>query len=58
MNYVDPAFGLAEASRLRTPEVLKVVHRDGRFSWDRSFSAGEMFDQLATDFRATPGVVA
>lgn len=58
MNHVDPAFGLAEASRLRTPEVLKVLHRDGRFCWDRSFSAGETFDALATDFRATPGVVA
>jgi 2,3-bisphosphoglycerate-dependent phosphoglycerate mutase len=58
MNYVDPAFGVAEATRLRTPEVMKVLHRDGRFSWDRSFSAGEMFDELATDFRATPGVVA
>ena len=58
MNYVDPAFGLAEATCLRTPEVVKVLHHDGKFSWDRSFSAGEMFDGLATDFRATPGVVA
>ena len=58
MNYVDPAFGLAEATRMRTPEILQVRHRDGRFSWDRSFSAGETFDALATDFRATPGVVA
>jgi 2,3-bisphosphoglycerate-dependent phosphoglycerate mutase len=58
MNDVDPAFGLAEATRLRTPEVLKVVHSDGRFFRDRSFSAGKAFDELATDFRATPGVVA
>jgi 2,3-bisphosphoglycerate-dependent phosphoglycerate mutase len=58
MNYVDPAFGLAEATRLRTPEVVKVLHRDGKFSWDRSFSAGAIFDGLATEFRATPGVVA
>ena len=58
MNYVDPAFGLAEATCLRTPEVVKILHHDGKFSWDRSFSAGEIFDGLATDFRATPGVVA
>jgi 2,3-bisphosphoglycerate-dependent phosphoglycerate mutase len=58
MNQVDPAFGVEEATRLRTPEILRVVHHDGRFAWNRSFSAGESFDQLATDFRATPGVVA
>lgn len=58
MNYVDPGFGFDEASAVRTPEILKVVHRAGRFSWDRTFSAGPEFDELATDFRKTPGVVA
>jgi len=58
INYVDPAFGLEEATRIRTPEIMKVVHRDGGFRWERSFSAGAAFDELATDFRATPGVVA
>jgi 2,3-bisphosphoglycerate-dependent phosphoglycerate mutase len=58
MNYVDPAFGLHEATRIRTPEILKVVQRGGKLSWDRAFSAGAAFDELATDFRATPGVVA
>lgn len=58
MSYVDPSFGLEEATRLRTPEVLRVRHRDSRFTWDRSFSAGAAFEALATDFRATPGVVA
>jgi 2,3-bisphosphoglycerate-dependent phosphoglycerate mutase len=58
MNYVDPAFGLAEATRIRTPEILKVVQRGGELVWDRAFSAGAAFDKLATDFRATPGVIA
>jgi 2,3-bisphosphoglycerate-dependent phosphoglycerate mutase len=58
MNYVDPAFGLHEATGIRTPEILKVVQRDGKLFWDRVFSAGAAFDELATDFRATPGVVA
>ena len=58
VNYVDPAFGLHEATRVRTPEILKVVHDGARFTWDRSFSAGAAFDELATDFRQTPGVIA
>ena len=58
LNYVDPAFGLREASGLRTPEIVKVGRRGGRFFWDRTFAAGAAFDELATDFRATPGVVA
>jgi 2,3-bisphosphoglycerate-dependent phosphoglycerate mutase len=58
MHYVDPAFGIKEASQLRTPEILKVVHENGRFSWEKTFSAGEAFERLATDFRLTPGIVA
>jgi 2,3-bisphosphoglycerate-dependent phosphoglycerate mutase len=58
MNYVDPAFGLPESTRIRTPEILKVVQRGGKLFWDRAFSAGAAFDELATDFRATPGVIA
>jgi 2,3-bisphosphoglycerate-dependent phosphoglycerate mutase len=58
MNYVDPAFGLPESTRIRTPEILKVVQHGGKLSWDRAFSAGAAFDELATDFRATPGVIA
>jgi 2,3-bisphosphoglycerate-dependent phosphoglycerate mutase len=58
MNYVDPTFGLHESTRIRTPEILKVGHRSGNFFWDRTFSAGAAFDELATDFRATPGIIA
>ena len=58
MHYVDPAFGIKEASELRTPEILKVVHANGRLSWEKTFCAGEAFEQLATDFRLTPGIVA
>ena len=58
MHYVDPSFGIAEASALRTPEITKVTHGAGGFVWERSFVAGAEFDDLATDFRKTPGVVA
>jgi hypothetical protein len=39
-------------------EILKVGQRGGRFFRDQSFSAGAAFDELATDFHATPGVIA
>ena len=58
MHYVDASFGIAHASALRTPEIVKVVHARGAFAWDRTFSAGAEFEQLATDFRLTPGIVA
>jgi 2,3-bisphosphoglycerate-dependent phosphoglycerate mutase len=58
LHYVDPTFTVADASAIRTPEISRVVHRDGRFVWERAFSAGPVFEALATDFRETPGVVA
>lgn len=58
LHYVDTTFGLERASALRTPEIMKIVHRDGGFVWERTFSAGEEFERLATDFRLTPGIVA
>ena len=58
LNVVEPAFGVAEASRMRTPELVRVTHADGRYAWDRAFAPGAAFDALATDFRETPGVVA
>ena len=58
LNHVDPAFGVVEASALRTPEITRVRHRDGAFAWDRDFAPGAPLDALATDFARTPGVVA
>lgn len=58
MHYVEASFGLPQASALRTPEILKIIHENGRFSWEKTFSAGGAFEQLATDFRLTPGIVA
>ena len=58
LHYVDASFGIEQASALRTPEIVKVVHRGATFAHDRSFAAGEAFERLATDFRLTPGIVA
>lgn len=58
LHSLEPAFGLAQASALRTPELLRVTWADGRGEWDRGFSGGAEFDRIATDFRRTPGIVA
>ncbi|MDD3178768.1 MAG: histidine phosphatase family protein [Opitutaceae bacterium] len=58
LHYADASVGIKEARALRTPEIVKVVHAEGRFTWDRSFTAGEALTRLATDFRETPGIVA
>jgi 2,3-bisphosphoglycerate-dependent phosphoglycerate mutase len=58
LHSVDAAYGIDQASALRTPEIVKVVHHDGGFTWEKTFSAGAEFERLATDFRLTPGIVA
>ncbi|MFA5138386.1 MAG: histidine phosphatase family protein [Elusimicrobiota bacterium] len=58
LHHADPSVGIADAERIRNPEILRVERRRGRFHWDRGFSLGEDFDRLATHFRATPGVTA
>lgn len=58
LHFVEPAFGVHDASAIRTPEILKVTHSDGRYHWRRDFHAGAGFEVLATDFRLTPGIVA
>jgi len=58
LHYVDETFGLEGASALRTPEIVKVVHRGDGFAREKMFSAGAEFERLATDFRLTPGIVA
>lgn len=58
LHTMDASFGIAHASALRTPEIVKVTHRAGCFTWEKTFSAGPEFERLATDFRLTPGIVA
>lgn len=58
LHFVEPTFGIREASALRTPELLKVTHHAGRYTWHRTFVPGAAFDTLATDYRLTPGIVA
>ncbi|MSU51147.1 MAG: histidine phosphatase family protein [Opitutus sp.] len=43
LHSVDPSFGMEAASALRTPEIVKVTHREGGFVWEKTFSAGEEF---------------
>ncbi len=48
----------AVASAMRTPDLFRIVHDGTALHWDREFAPGEAFDQIATDFRQTPGIVA
>jgi 2,3-bisphosphoglycerate-dependent phosphoglycerate mutase len=50
LNRVDAAFGMEQASALRTPEIVKVVRGGECFASERSFSAGPAFDARAMDF--------
>lgn len=58
LHFVEPAFGVHDASAIRTPEIVQVTHQNGRYRWHRDFRAGDAFEALATDFRLTPGIVA
>ena len=58
LSHADPTFTVTDAGSIRTPEISKVTHQAGCYVWDRGFHAGPEFEALATDFRATPGVVA
>lgn len=58
LSTLDPTFGEPEASALRTPEIMKIVHDGAGFAWERTFCTGPVFDAFATHFRATPGIVA
>ncbi|MBI4860928.1 MAG: histidine phosphatase family protein [Candidatus Riflebacteria bacterium] len=53
-----PGYGIEEASSLRTPELLRVTHGPDGYRWDRDFERPGQFDQLATDYRETPGIIA
>lgn len=58
LTTLDPTYGIREAGTLRTPEIIKLVHEGDVLQWDRDFSLGAAFDQIATHFRLTPGIVA
>ncbi|HVU36522.1 MAG TPA: histidine phosphatase family protein [Opitutaceae bacterium] len=58
LTTLDPAFGIIEASALRTPEIIRLVANQAGLRWDRTFNAGADFDAIATHFRQTPGIKA
>lgn len=58
LTTLDPHFGVAQASAMRTPDLFRIVHDGTKVQWDRDFVPGEAFDRIATDFRQTPGIVA
>ncbi|MBI4867184.1 MAG: histidine phosphatase family protein [Candidatus Wallbacteria bacterium] len=58
LSAFTPGYGIAQASALRTPELLRVTHGPGGYLWHLDFEVPKAFDLLATDFRETPGILA
>jgi 2,3-bisphosphoglycerate-dependent phosphoglycerate mutase len=54
LNKLDPEFGLVEASRIRTPDLFRITFVDGKFHWDKDYSAPDGLEAIATDMRDTP----
>jgi 2,3-bisphosphoglycerate-dependent phosphoglycerate mutase len=52
-NFLDSAFNIKEAEKIRNPDVLRVVANDGGFEWDQEFSLPDL-NQIATDHSSTP----
>jgi 2,3-bisphosphoglycerate-dependent phosphoglycerate mutase len=53
LNFINSEFHLAEAERIRNPDVLKIVaHADG-YEWDQNFSLPGL-EGLATHHSSTP----
>jgi 2,3-bisphosphoglycerate-dependent phosphoglycerate mutase len=53
-----PGYGIKDASALRNPELLHVTHGPEGYRWHRDFVQPAGFDDVATDFRDTPGITA
>ncbi|ETX08520.1 MAG: hypothetical protein ETSY2_04925 [Candidatus Entotheonella gemina] len=47
LNYIDSLNHMEEAEKIRNPDVIRVVHRESRFVWDRDFRA-QGLDVIAT----------
>lgn len=54
LNKIDPNFGCDEASRIRTPDIFKVIFKDGQFYWERDYVPPEGLDSIATNMLDTP----
>ncbi len=52
LNYIDSVNHIEEAEKLRNPDIIRVVHRELRFLWDRDFRASGL-DGIATHRRET-----
>jgi 2,3-bisphosphoglycerate-dependent phosphoglycerate mutase len=47
LNYIDSLNHMEKAEKMRNPDILRVVHRESRFLWDRDFRA-QGLDNIAT----------
>ncbi len=47
LNYIDPLNHIEEASKIRNPDILRVIYREACFLWDRDFKSPGL-DNIAT----------
>jgi 2,3-bisphosphoglycerate-dependent phosphoglycerate mutase len=53
LNFIDARFHLAEAEKIRNPDVLKIVARAGRYHWHQEFSVPGL-EGVATHHAVAP----
>ena len=53
LNWVDNSVGRKETEQLKNPDVVRVVRRDDKFTWDRNFRLRGL-ETITTDHGETP----
>lgn len=53
LNWIDKRVGRKEAEALKNPDVVRIVWRDGFYSWDRCFHLKGL-DDITTNHGETP----
>ncbi len=53
LNYINSLNHREEAERLQNPDILRMIHRDSHFHWDRDFRA-QGLDDMASNRDQTP----
>lgn len=56
LSAFTPGYGIAEASALRTPDLVRVTHGPGGYRWHRQDEQPTGLDRIALHYSRTPGI--